>query len=163
MYFMKSSVYSLRFNKSYIVLAMGFISYLVVWTYIVLIRYFSLNATVYDLGSAAEGLYFGIHPYFQTNYGYVQSFFRSEFTVFLSPLSFLPNVTLTLMILQTFFLALPIFAIYKISKNLKLGEIASVLISLLYLFYPPLSGVNWYDFHFQALFIPLFLRISLDK
>ena len=149
--------YCIRSYRWHFLLVLVFILYIFIWVYIVLIRYFSLNATVYDLGTAAEGLYLAMHPNMQTNYGYLQSFLRSEFTVFLSPLSLLPNITLFLIIIQCFLLAIPIFAIYKICKILKLGESTSVLISILYLFYPPLSGVNWFDFHFQALFIPLFL------
>lgn len=146
-----------KINKWICLLILSVLIYSMGWTYIVLIRYYSLNATVYDLGTSAEGLYFGLHPSMQTSYGYIQSFLRSELTVILSPLSLFPNVTLLLIILQTILLSIPVFALYKIGKFFRLGELSSVIISLLYLFYPPLAGVNWYDFHFQALFIPLFL------
>jgi len=134
-----------------------FAAYESVWIYISLMRYYSLNATVYDLGSAAEGLYLVFHPALATPFGYIQSFFRSELVFLLAPIYLLPNTEINLLILQTIVLGIPIFFIYGISRESKISPFYSLILSISYCMYFPLSGVNWFDFHFQAFFIPFFI------
>ena len=133
-----------------------FAAYIVLWSAISLSRFFALSATVYDLGVSAESLWLVLHPQ-GTAFGYLQSFLRNGLIYVLSPAVLLPNVDEFLLILQAVLLATPILLIYKIAlmklENKKVG----VLLSLVYFFYFPLAGVNWFDFHFQALFIPLFI------
>jgi uncharacterized membrane protein len=62
----------------------------------------------------------------------------------------------TLLIFQSFFLALGALPIYWISKK-KFSESASVIFAALYLMYPALHGLNQFDFHVSALAVTLLL------
>ena len=143
-------------NRFNIVLMLMFIAYVVLWSYISLSRYFALGAYVYDLGASVESLWLALHPQ-GTLFGNLASFFRNGTIYLLSPLVLLPNSEVILLVLQSFFLGLPIFVIYGLAKDKLKSKSAGLALSAIYFFYFPLAGVNWYDFHFQALFIPLFL------
>lgn len=55
----------------------------------------------------------------------------------------------TLLVLQSFFLALAALPLYWIAKK-KLGEKGGVVFAALYLIYPALHGINQFDFHVEA-------------
>jgi len=140
-----------------LMLFIDFAAYEYVWIYISLMKYYSLNAMVYDLGTAAEGLYLVFHPALETTFGYIQSFLRSELIFLFAPISLLPDTEIILLILQSFALGIPIFFIYGIAREHKISPFYSLLLSISYSIYFPLAGVNWNDFHFQAFFIPFFI------
>jgi uncharacterized membrane protein len=62
----------------------------------------------------------------------------------------------TLLVLQSFFLALAALPLYWIAKK-KLGETWGVVFAGLYLMYPALHGINQFDFHVEAFAIPFLL------
>ncbi len=76
------------------------------------------------------------------------------------PLYAIHPVPETLLILQSFILALGATPLYKLSIHVLKSRIASVTFVFVYLLYPPLHGVNWFDFHVQA-FLPLFFLSSM--
>jgi len=63
---------------------------------------------------------------------------------------------LTLLFLQTVFLASGVFAVYLISKEV-LGEKWSAFPPVIYAFYPALQYINLYEVHYIAFSIPLLL------
>ncbi|MDG6999513.1 MAG: DUF2079 domain-containing protein, partial [Nitrososphaerota archaeon] len=139
-----------------IMLALMFFGYVILWSIISLSRYFALGAYVYDLGASVESLWLALHPQ-GTLFGNVASFFRNGTIYLLSPLVLLPNSEEILLVLQSFFLGLPIFVVYYLARDRLKSKKAALALSVVYFFYFPLAGVNWYDFHFQALFIPFFM------
>lgn len=66
----------------------------------------------------------------------------------------------TLLVLQSFVLALGAVPLFKLSMHALKSRVASIIFVFAYLFYPPLHGVNWFDFHVQA-FLPLFFLSSM--
>ncbi|WMT50624.1 MAG: DUF2079 domain-containing protein [Ferroplasma sp.] len=112
------------------------------------LKYISFNDSVYDLGVSSaliknaltspvayhKLIYFLIFP--------VYHFFPSQ---------------VGLMVFQDFFICAGSIPLYFISRRVIDDRKYSVIISLLWLLYFPLSGVQWFDFHFMALFPTLFL------
>ena len=141
-----------RISKYDIGIALAFIIYTFVWSFISLMRYYSLQAGVFDLGYKMQlGWYSLYHPYF----GLVTD--MSHLIVyFFFPLFLLKNYPL-LLIFQSFFIGIAVFPVYLITKiktnNVKL----SLTVGFIYLLFPLDIGLNWYDFHFIMFFPTLFL------
>lgn len=95
-----------------------------------------------DLSFNPSGSFFGVH-------------FSPILFLILPFYSILPSVE-TLLIIQSIVLALGSVPIFLISRE-KLGEKTAVLISILYLAYPPLHYLNLSDFHLEAFLPVLFL------
>lgn len=142
---------------SYTIVTFFFLLYVVVWAHIALVRYYSLHALIFDLGGSMESMWqvyhsnitlSGINYYFVTN----------GIRLILSPISLLDNYPFIL-IVQTIFIAAPSFFIFQISKLKKNGLAFSIALAGIYLIYPPLAGLNWYDFHFQT-FFPFFFILG---
>jgi len=66
----------------------------------------------------------------------------------------------TLLVLQSFILALGAVPLYKLSIAILKHRVAALVFVFVYLLYPPLQGINWFDFHVQA-FLPLFLFCTM--
>ncbi|MEM0136833.1 MAG: DUF2079 domain-containing protein [Thermoplasmata archaeon] len=72
---------------------------------------------------------------------------------------FIPQSFPLILAFQAAFITAGIFPIYGIAKHyLKLNS-AAMLIAISYLLYPYLSGMYWFDFHYQALFLTIFLIV----
>jgi uncharacterized membrane protein len=131
----------------------GFIFYVYEYSQISILKVYALSAAVYDLGNTFEGGWLVFHS--SLNFGYLQSFLRSPMVFLLAPLTITGNADAVL-ILQSIFLAAPVFAIYAIAKNRLKNEFAAGLIGFAYLAYFPLAGVNWFDFHEEIFFLIFF-------
>lgn len=62
----------------------------------------------------------------------------------------------TLLVIQSFILALGAVPLYKLSIDVLSHRVAALVFVFAYLLYPPLQGINWFDFHVQAFFPLLF-------
>ena len=131
------------------------ILYAVVWSYISLVRYYSLNATVFDLGISMQRMWIVFHTNW-TVFSFVKYFLFSGFVIIISPISFLNSYSF-LLVLQTIILSVPAYYIYLIARQMELKNLHSFLISSSYLIYFPLAGMNFFDFHFQSFFILFFI------
>lgn len=132
-----------------------FLVYFAVWSFIVISRYLSLNAYVFDLGINMERgweLYYGgLSPY-----EFLKVIAFSGIVYVVSPITITGNYII-LLCFQTLILGAGVFPVYLISRKILSNRKLSFLISATYLLYFPLAGINWYGFHYQSLFIPLFL------
>lgn len=129
--------------------------YTIVWSNIVILRLDTLNALWADLGIAMERGWL----IYNNNWGlnaYLYVFFNSGILYITFPLT-LPHNYELLLIFQTIMIGGTAYPIYKISKKLLHNRFLPVLFAMLYLIYFPVSGINWYDFHYQSLFPILFL------
>lgn len=117
-------------------------------------KYFALNDTVYDLGLFMQTNWLVLNTHWNINL-LLQAVSNQGLRFVLFPLAIIGSYPLILAF-QSIFLGSGSLAIFLLSKD-KLGSIPSVLLSFSYLLYFPLAGVNWFDVHFQAFFIPMFL------
>lgn len=147
----------LKENRSLpaLLLLIGVSSYTVTWSYISIERYYSLSAYVYDSGLEFQRMW-EVFNYHWTLYSFIKYFSYSGDTFLFSPLVFFRSYEL-LYIVQSLFLALPAIPLYLISKSKNLGTLKSICIAGAYLLYFPLSGLNFFDFHFQSFFVFFFV------
>jgi len=128
--------------------------YTIGWSIISLLRYYSFNAGYFDLGVSMGYITYSVEGL--TLSKFVQIFALKPIVYLLVPIAYAFSFQ-GLLVFQSFFLALGAYPIFMISlEKLKNGTLAALL-SASYLLYFPLAGLNWFDFHYQALFPTLFL------
>lgn len=141
-----------RISKYDFVIFFAFIAYAFIWSFISLMRYYSLQAGVFDLGYKMQiGWYSLYHPYYGlvTDISHLIVYFAFPFFIFKNYPS--------LLIFQSFFIGLAVFPIYLITKIRTGNPKLSIIVGLIYLLFPLDIGLNWYDFHFMMFFPTLFL------
>ena len=141
-------------RKYYIILLLSFIFVSLYWSIISLVKYYYFQATIFDLGVSMESLWIVTHTHW-TIYQLLFHFDYQGIVFILFPLQY--GGYPALLIFQSFFIGLGSIAVYLISERNGIGKRDSVFISIAYLLYFPLSGMTWFDFHFQSLFVSLFL------
>ena len=137
-----------------LILILSTLSYISYWSFLTVEKYLSLNASVFDLGLAMQRIWMDYHLITLGNI--ITSFALQGDSFLFLPLSIYPNY-IAMLIFQSVMLGLPAIPIYFIAKDKIRNKIIPLLLSISYLLYFPLSGVNWFDFHFQAFFIMFFL------
>ena len=138
-----------------IIVSAGVVLYSVLWSFISIHKYYALNASVYDLGFSMQSLWFVTHEV-KTPYGFYTLFVSKGLLYILAPLYYVMSAPL-LLIIQSVALGMGSLALYGIAlTKLKVNKIA-ITISIFYLIYFPMAGINWFDFHYQMFFIVLFL------
>ncbi len=133
----------------------AFIIYVITWSKVTLDRLFTLNVLWADFGISVEQMWLVFHNNWSL-LGYLYVFFNNGFTFVLSPLIIPQNFQL-LLVIQTVAIGSAALPIYGISRHLTSSKKLSLFVAILYLFYFPISGLNWYDFHNEAFFPVLFL------
>lgn len=111
-------------------------------------KYISFNDSVYDLGVSSDL----IKNALTSPIAYNKLIYFLMFPVY----HFFPS-QIGLMVFQDSFICAGSIPLYFISRKIIENRKYSIIISLLWLLYFPLAGVEWFDFHFMALFPPLFL------
>lgn len=147
-------------NYSTLILILFLLVYNILWDYIEIMRFLSFNAYVYDAGVFMANSYQFIHLnlYNIPVQAKVSQIIQRPFGFLLSPISLLPGYYNYefYFILQSLFISLPSFFIYKILKVTGHSNLLSLTIGSLYLIYFPLSGPNFFDLHSANAFIPFF-------
>ena len=111
-------------------------------------KYISFNDSVYDLGISS----YLIKNALTSPVAYNKLIYFLMFPVY----HFFPS-QVGLIVFEDFFICAGSIPLYFISRKVIENRKYSVIISLLWLLYFPLSGVQWFDFHFMSLFPTLFL------
>ena len=127
-----------------------FIILSVYWSYISILKFYALNDYFYDLGLAMEKGWAFIQDPISPVGLFVNPILWIIFPIFLFksyPL---------LLAFQSMFITFGIFPLYGIAKNILKSKSSAFFIALSYLFFPMITGMYWYDFHYQTLFITLF-------
>ncbi|MCL6090771.1 MAG: DUF2079 domain-containing protein [Candidatus Thermoplasmatota archaeon] len=83
-------------------------------------------------------------------------FFNQGISFIVFPMS-IPRSFPLLLGIQSFAIAISALAIYGIALNQLKNGFSAFLLASSYFIYFPVSGVNWFDFHYQMFFVPLFL------
>ena len=151
------------------VVYLSVICYTLIFSYFTFQKFYSFSAYAWDLGIFDQSLWTTVHAgrFF---YSTVEQFLNPTgvfFGIHFSPILFLilPFYSLhsspfTLLVLQSFVLGLGAVPLYFFAKRVLNVRTTAVVFSLVYLFYPPLQGINWFDFHLQS-FLPLFFFCAI--
>ena len=127
---------------------------LIYWVPIIWLKYITLHDYVFDLGV----FYGSLHSIFYVHSSSIlyQYAAGSALRIILSPLSVFNSFILLLYIQLVLVLGSAI-TVYLISRRIFRNSIASVLISIAYLFYFPINGSIFFDVHAQTFFLPFML------
>jgi len=131
-----------------------FLAYSAGWSYISLARLFTLNAFIFDLGVNMEFAWNAFHQLGLI--AFLHNFSYKGIVYLIGPL-FLAGGYPTMLIFQSAFIGLAVFPLYGIARHFLKGDVPALLFAVSYLIYFPLAGMNWFDFHYQALFPTLFI------
>lgn len=156
-------------ERSDILLYAAITSYGVLFSCLTILRYYSFMTRAWDMGIFTQSLWTTLYAN-KFLYHTCELFVNPSgvfFGVHFSPILFLvlPFYRLvttpeTLLVIQSFVLALAAVPIYKLAKEYVGGRIVGQLFAAVYLMYPAIQFVNWYDFHVQA-FLPLFFGFTM--
>lgn len=131
--------------------------YVLYWMHITLDRYYSLHSAIYDLGLGMEGgwVFTNAGPW-TSALSYVAAIGYTPTRFLFSPITLGASYP-ALLLFQAIALASGAVAVHAIARIRLGGHFAPLILATIYLTYPPLVGLNWFDFHWDMLFVPLFL------
>jgi len=129
--------------------------YTIYWSNLTIARFNALQAHILDMGTTAEEAWLVLHA--GSNLSIYWGLFATHgFAFVISPLELFPSYPV-LLVFQSAALASAALAIYGIARKEIGDRLASALIAESYLLFFPVSGMNWFDFHFEIFIVPLFL------
>jgi uncharacterized membrane protein len=143
--------------------------YGIIFSIITILRYYSFKTRAWDLGIFTQSLWTTLYAnkfLYHTCELFINpsgSFFGVHFSPILFlvlPLYRIVTTPETLLVLQSFILALAAIPIYKLARENAGGRVVGLVFSSAYLMYPATQYVNWYDFHAQS-FLPLFFAFAI--
>ncbi|MEM3700441.1 MAG: DUF2079 domain-containing protein, partial [Candidatus Bathyarchaeia archaeon] len=156
-------------ERSYIFLVVLIIIYGIIFSNLTILRYYAFKTRAWDLGIFTQSLWTTLYAdrfFYHTCEIFVNPS-GSFFGVHFSPILFLIlpfyrvyTAPETLLVLQSFVIALAALPIYKLAKDYNRSKLAGLTFAFAYLMYPAIQWVNWYDFHVQA-FLPLFFTFAI--
>ena len=144
----------IKLHRHSVILILAILLYIVYWSYITVYRIITFQAGVYDLGLMQQEFYLTLNSHSIS--GLLIAFLNKDTSLIFAPIYYLHSLS-AIVILQTLFLGLPAALIYAISLKVLKNKNYSLTFSLIYLVYPLLYGVNWFDVHNQAFLIFFFL------
>jgi uncharacterized membrane protein len=151
-------------DRSEMLIILAVLIYTAVFSYFTILKYNAFSSYAWDLGIFNQSFWTTTHNgqlFVSTVEQYIiQSggFFGTHFSPVLFlvlPFYYVASSPQTLLVAQSLILALGAIPLYFFAKNALNSKTLAVIFSLVYLIYPPLQGVNWFDFHAQA-FLPVF-------
>ncbi len=148
------------FNKRIkFTVAAAVIAYFLFFSVITVMRHSSFNSTAYDLGIFDQTIWGYSHGEMLLNtvrgINLLGDHMHPILFLFAPLYKFLPMPE-GLLVLQSLALALGALPIYWMARK-RIGQTAAALISFSYLLYPSLQYINMFDFHPEALAIPMLL------
>jgi uncharacterized membrane protein len=158
-----------REASEFIVFAL-IIIYAVLFSYYTILKHSAYRTYAWDLGIFSQALWTTLNEgrFFYHTLELFISESGSFFAVHFSPVLFsvIPFYAIcpkpeTLLVLQSSVLALGAYPLYLLVKEeFDKNAVIALVFVVAYLLYPPLQGVNWFDFHVQS-FFPLFVLSAL--
>lgn len=156
-------------ERSEIILCLSILIYTIVFSSLTILRHYAFQTRAWDLGIFTQSLWTTLNAnsfFYHTCEIFLNptgSFFGVHFSPILFlilPLYWVFQAPETLLVFQSFILALATFPLYKLTKEDAGGRIVGIVFVFAYLLYPATHTVNWYDFHVQA-FLPLFFFCAI--
>lgn len=145
----------LRERSGLLILTLIALVYTVVWSYISIHEYLSFHDFVYDLGVVMERGWLILHTHW-TAYSLIHEYLYSGIVFIVGPIFSVIGFK-AILVFQSAFIGFSAVALYLIARHFISEKLPSILIASAFLIYFPLAGLNWYDFHYQAMFVPLFI------
>lgn len=134
------------------VLVLSSILYSSFWSYITVLRYLSFNSGVMDLGVNSYLLYSLFHqPFSLYSNGVPQLALNKMIYFLIAPLFNVFPEEPILLVFQSVIIGVTVFPLFGIARHFTGDVKSSLFIALTFIFYYPMGGVNWFDFHFMAL------------
>jgi uncharacterized membrane protein len=154
------------FNVSLGLLLVGIaiLIYAIVFSHFVIMKHYAFKTYAWDLGIFNQSFWTTLYDgklFYSTVELLVNpsgSFFGVHFSpilVILLPFYAIYSAPQTLLVVQSFILAVGAVPLYKLTLHVSKYRVIGLVFVLVYLLYPPLQGINWFDFHVQS-FLPLF-------
>ena len=157
------------FNKSKYLLVAAIAVYIVIFSAITILKYYSFQTYAYDLGIYNQAFHMPLYngQLFFNTADLLANPSGSLFGIHFSPIFFLilpfymifPSPP-ALLFIQTFALALGALPLFLLASKRLGNEKWGLAFAILYLINPALHSVNWYDFHPEA-FLPVLFLFSL--
>ena len=153
-----------KFGVSTYLLGLSVLTYTVLSSYFTILRHNAFQTYAWDLGIFNQSFWTTLYNgrLFYSTVELLVNPSGNFFGIHFSPIIFtvLPFYALyptpqLLLVLQSFVLALGALPLYKLAKHIGKHRIFALSFALAYLLYPPLQGINSFDFHVQS-FLPLF-------
>ncbi|WP_449462581.1 DUF2079 domain-containing protein [Tardisphaera miroshnichenkoae] len=127
-----------------------YLAFSVYWSWISIMKYFALNASVWDLGVNMDSAWYFIWDPLSA----LGLLYKPILWV-IFPL-FLPKSYPIILTFQAFFASFAAFPIYWIAKRMLKNRFTSLLIASSYFIFPLAAGMYWFDWHYQVMFVTLF-------
>lgn len=143
------------------VVALFIAIYTIAFSSITIVRHNTYSSNAWDLGIFDQSLWSTLNygrllwntPELGSHFGF---HFQPILFVIL-PVYAICQSPLTLLIIQSLVIGLGAIPVYCLAKD-ELGKFAGTFFAMLYLLYPALHGVNWFEFHPEA-FMPILLLL----
>lgn len=159
-----SRLRALAWDRRYeIVLGVAVCAYAVLFSYVTILKYLALRSSAYDLGIYNQAMFtatrlgrlFYYTPDLPANPGgsVFGAHFVPLFFVLLPIYALMPRPE-TLLVIQSFVLALAAVPLYLLGSRVSSRKSTGLLFAMLFLLSPLVEGINWLDFHPEA-FVPL--------
>lgn len=131
-------------------------AFVLAWSYIGIAKFYSLSASVYDLGISMQSAYFLAGHYGSMNslLGFLLA--RNGLAFLMIPVALTKDYPLMIAI-QAAVVGAAAFPIYGISLCNRFSKLEASILATSYLIFFPLSGLLWFDFHYQMFFVFFFL------
>ncbi len=135
--------------------------YTIVLSWFTILQHYAYESSFWDLGLFEQSLWTTLHGQLLNNTAEGMSHFgvhNSPVLLLLVPLYGVFPYTETLLVAQSLLLGLGAIPVYLLAKDVLDGNKA-ILFAALYLLYPALHGINFFDFH-EVAFLPLVALFS---
>jgi uncharacterized membrane protein len=143
------------------------LAYFILLSILAILKHFSFFSTAFDLGFYTQNMWAWTHGI--TSSSLMEVHFLGNhiqpILLLIAPIYFLFSSPITLLIIQTFFIAIAAWPLYLLAKEKTGNNLFSLIISIAYLCYLPIWYTNLFDFHPVALAIPfiMFAIYFLEK
>jgi uncharacterized membrane protein len=153
-----------KVNLGTLLVGIAIAAYTICFSYFTIMNDYTFHTYGWDLGIFNQAFWTTLHngKFFYYTGELMVNPSGSFFGIHFSPILFLllPVYALyparqTFLVVQSLALALGAVPLYKLTMHVLKNRFASLVFVFVYLLYPPLQGINWFDFHAQC-FLPVF-------
>ncbi len=141
-------------KNSKIILWIFIVLYIIIWSFLVLQKYYNFDYNALDLAIFNQVFFNTIHGQWFDLTVNLNTYLADHFTpiiILLLPIYWFHQSAETLLILQNIFLSLSAWPLYVLAKTILRNKKLALLVALLWLFNPFVQAANAYEFHLMTL------------